>query len=142
MKPPLHLSFFRTMTPSSVANVELQPSRPACQVRIRGLSRGGFATHYELPAYCPDCGTPYPWTEERLQAARELIELAEIPADEKAALQGDLAAIAADTPRTAVAATKFKRFMGKIGPEMTGAMREILVKLATEGAKNLMFPGA
>lgn len=99
---------------------------PNCHAPIRGLARGGFALRYQIPAFCVAGGTPYPWTEERLRATRELIELAEVSADDKRSLQEDLTATTADTPRTTLAVTKIKLFLGKIGPELAGAMREIL----------------
>ena len=27
------------------------------------------------PAYCPECGTPFPWTQERLHAAQGIIDM-------------------------------------------------------------------
>lgn len=45
---------------------------PHCQEPIRGaqLYRGA---DYERPQYCHGCGRAYPWMQERLQTARELL---------------------------------------------------------------------
>ena len=37
---------------------------PACNAVIRGVvdDTWSFAFNYTVPAYCPDCGKPFPWT--------------------------------------------------------------------------------
>src|SRR5579862_2867577 len=58
-----------------------------CKAPIRGSYLApGFLTssNYPAPAFCYQCGGPYPWTERRLRAARELAEEAEgLDDDEK-----------------------------------------------------------
>lgn len=91
---------------------------------------------FPTPAYCPNCGTPYPWTEKGLEAARELTgELEGLTEGEKALLAKDLDDIIADTPRTPVAATRWKKALAKVGKETAHALREILIDIASETAK-------
>src|ERR1700685_1957291 len=54
-----------------------------CNDEIRGASRYArprdtvhgdrIAIDYVRPAYCPNCGEPYPWTDSALKAAEDLV---------------------------------------------------------------------
>lgn len=99
-----------------------------------------FGGTFTPPAYCHKCGKPFPWTEENLKAARELIDLSNIDESEKQAIKDDLPSLLSDTPRTKVAATKMSIFLSKAGREVGSAMRDILVNIASEAAKKLLFP--
>ena len=44
-----------------------------CKVSIRGGEVYASPTDYKLPYFCHSCGRPYPWMEDRLQTARELL---------------------------------------------------------------------
>jgi hypothetical protein len=51
----------------------------------------GFGAAYSPPSFCHKCGAAYPWTEAKLQAARELAdELDELSPDEIEVLKGAL----------------------------------------------------
>jgi hypothetical protein len=45
-----------------------------------------------------------------------------------------------DTPRTAVAAQRFKRLVGKMTPATASAFKAILVNVVSEGAKQMIWP--
>jgi hypothetical protein len=64
-----------------------------------------------LPAHCDECGKPYPWTESRLAAAKELIELTEADPGEQETLKESLPALTGDTPQAQVAATRMRKFL-------------------------------
>jgi hypothetical protein len=100
-----------------------------------------ISKHYPgvVPAYCGGCGEPFPWTETALAAAREYTdELDELNTEEKLALKGTFNDLTSDTPRTALAAKRFSNFMGRIGPAAGGALKQIIVSVATEAAKKSM----
>ena len=117
---------------------------PSCQTPIRGHYHvpGVIAVGWTkpVPSYCHECGKPYPWTEARLQAARELIDLADAPEAEKEALKADLPALTAETPRTQVAVARMSRFLRKAGNEVGAGLRSVLVEIATEAVKKVLFP--
>jgi hypothetical protein len=97
-------------------------------------------TSYGVPAFCRACGSAYPWTESKIEAAKQLIELAEKLDDaEKATLTADLPDLVRDTPRTQVAATRFKRLAAKVGGGITSALRDIIVDIASEAAKKVIL---
>lgn len=97
-------------------------------------------SHYRAPAFCHNCGRAYPWTDSKIEVAKELIALAEKLGDaEKAALTADLPDLVRDTPRTQVAATRFKKLATKVGGGITSALRDIVVDVASEAAKKIIL---
>jgi hypothetical protein len=44
-----------------------------CKVAIRGGEVYASTANYKLPYFCHKCGRPYPWMEDRLQTAKELL---------------------------------------------------------------------
>lgn len=98
------------------------------------------ALPYQPPAHCHECGTPYPWTAAKLEAAKELAHEAEdLTQEEREQLARSLDDIVADTPRTQLAASRFKRLMGKAGKGTAQAMRDIVVDIASEAARKSIF---
>jgi len=96
---------------------------------------------YEAPSYCGSCGEPLPWTQRRLDAAAELAaEAADLTADERAQFEESLVAISSDTPQTQLAAVRVKKVLAKAGNVAGGALRDILVDIASETAKKILWP--
>ena len=87
------------------------------------------------PSYCGQCGKPFPWTEAALTAAKEYTDELDLSQDEKTALKATLRDLTADTPRTELAARKFKGFMKRVGPAAGDILTKIIVNVATEAAK-------
>jgi len=46
-----------------------------CRAPIRGRPAHSPVLHYDLPFFChsPECGHPYPWMQDKLETARELL---------------------------------------------------------------------
>jgi len=118
---------------------------PDCKAEIRGeyevegvISIG--ASDYHAPSFCHHCGKSYPWTTSKIEAAKELIELSEhLSETDKKALSTDLPDLIRDTPRTQVAATRFKKLAAKIGGSIASALRDIVVDVASEAAKKTIL---
>lgn len=92
----------------------------------------------ERPAYCSSCGKPFPWTETALKAANEYADqLEELSAEDRAALRATFNDLTTDTPRTELAATRFKKFVRRIGPTAGDVLKNLVVNFATEAAKKL-----
>lgn len=80
-------------------------------------------------AYCHNCGKPYPWTERKIQAAVEMIDLLEgISEDEKSKLKVDIPDIMQKTPRSEVACMRYKSVLGKI----SGMARDVFVNVVSD----------
>jgi len=95
---------------------------------------------YTPPSFCPDCGKPYPWTEAKLKAARELTDLLEgLSQEEREILKKSFGDIVRDTPQTKVAAAQFKRLAAKVGKIAAEQLRELVVDIASETAKKIIL---
>ena len=87
---------------------------------------------HSAPKYCHYCGNPFPWTVTALQAARELAdELENISDGERAMLKSSIDELVKDTPKTTVAAMRFKRIVTKAGPEAASMFRDIMIGVVT-----------
>jgi hypothetical protein len=118
---------------------------PGCQAEIRGEYHSSVVSDAAFPAppFCIQCGHPFPWTKGRLDAARELaMELDGLLPEEREQLASSLDDLVRDTPRTPVAATRFKKLVSKAGAGAAGAFKDILVSVAVEAAKKTIWPQA
>jgi hypothetical protein len=83
----------------------------ACGVEIRGhyIPPGVTAVGGPLapPAFCFSCGKPFPWTIEKLSAAKDLAdELDDISAEDRAKLKTAIDDVAAGGPRAEAGAAR------------------------------------
>ena len=91
---------------------------------------------YRPPRYCGECGNPFSWTATALRTAREYTDgLDQLSAEEKAELKGTFDDLVADTPRTAISVSRFKKLMTKIGPQAGGILQKVVETVLTEAAK-------
>ncbi len=118
---------------------------PDCEFRIAGyLNMPGHVSllAYRRPAYCENCGKPYPWTDAHLRAARQLAyESTELGTDDKDLLADSLDDLVRDTPRTPVAIQRVKRVLGKVAPGVAEGFRSILVDVVSEAVRKSIWPG-
>lgn len=119
---------------------------PACGADIQGdyIVEGVITIGAEPPpppAFCHNCGKPFPWTEARLEAMRELTQEVGELGDEREKLVGSLPDLVVDTPRTQLAAARWRKALAKVGDQVKPAIMQMLIEIATEGAKKLLFPG-
>ena len=118
-----------------------------CQTDIQGHYRfpdvivAGRGYKTKPPAFCHSCGTQYPWTQARLVAARELAEELEgLSQGERQTLKVSLDDLVRDTPRTTLAATRFKRIISKAGKGAADTFKEIIIGVISEAAKKVIWP--
>jgi len=116
---------------------------PDCNSNIRGYYHIpgviGFSD-FNTPAYCYNCGSPYPWTISRLEAALELAsEFDGLTNDEKEQLKQSLPDLIKNSPKTVVAETRFKKIMKKTGKESYEGMKSILIDVVSETVKKTLF---
>ena len=105
-----------------------------CHTPIRGSYLDGLAAAgYKAPAFCINCGCPFPWTQTRITAALELAQdidtLSEV---DKALLKQCIDDLITDSPFIMVAITRLKKIMTKAGPEAALLFREILMDVTPE----------
>ena len=113
-----------------------------CGWPIAGISPNAWMSGggpYQPPRYCGECGKPFPWTEMALSAAKEYTDdLNELSPEEKTELKGTFDDLTSDTNRTPLAASRFKKFISKIGPGAGAVLQKILENIATETVKKMM----
>ena len=117
---------------------------PHCGTEIRGEYHSDVVVvaEFKAPAFCHACGKPCPWTEATLRAAQDLAAgLAGLSPEERNTLAKSLPDIIRDTPRTSLAATRFKALLAKAGPVAAEGFKKILTEMATEVAKKIIFGG-
>lgn len=117
---------------------------PTCNTPIKGEEIIGIPTfgfEPEPPKYCYKCGDPFPWTKASLEALEELAELDEsLNEDDVKNLAVTAKEILSETPKTRVAAIKFKKILSRAGSETATAARELFVDIVAETAKRTIWP--
>ncbi|MGC2424493.1 MAG: DUF2321 domain-containing protein [Nitrospirota bacterium] len=116
-------------------------SCPSCKNPIQGRYHGGGSEEYIPPSYCHNCGAAFPWIESKIKAAIELsIEDGNLNEEESKNLEESINNIVKDTPRTQVAASRFKKIMTKIGTSTAEGIKTIIVDIVSETAKKIIWP--
>lgn len=94
-----------------------------------------------IPSYCRSCGKPYPWTETVLASATELIALdTDLSSEDKDLIKSAIPDLIVDTPKTQVAAAKYQIVMSKATKFVKDGLYNLLVDVASETAKKIIFP--
>ena len=105
----------------------------------RGVLR---SVSYHPPKFCFSCGEAFPWTAAKIEAARELAnELDELSTGERQVLRSAIDDLTSDTPRTELAAHRYRRIAGKLGGGAANALKAVMLEVATEAAKKLILGG-
>ena len=115
-----------------------------CNTEIRGNYEVPdvccIGDEFLAPNFCHKCGKPYPWTESKMEAFREVTdELSELTSEDKEKLKSSLNDIVSETPKTEVAGLKYKNILGKLGKESYDCVKSILVDIASETIKKSLF---
>jgi hypothetical protein len=105
----------------------------ACQTPINHRFAG------ETHSYCAGCGKPFPWTETALTTAREYAdELEELSNEDKTILKATFTDLTVDSPKTEIAASRFKSILRKLAPDAAETIRKTIVEIASETAVKLL----
>jgi hypothetical protein len=99
---------------------------------------------YTVPAYCFNCGSPFPWTaaQTRLEAAKELADDAEgLSAEDRERLKESLDDISRDSPSSHAAASRLKRLTSTVRGPTGVALQELITEIAADTAKKTLLGG-
>lgn len=108
-----------------------------CEEPIRGAAVHSRVRSYSRPLYCHKCGKPYPWMEDRLKTARELLEHDEkLSLDDRTRLWEDLQYVMSD-PKSDLAPAKKKLIELKL-EKATKYVREFVLDLMAKTAAELI----
>lgn len=87
----------------------------------------------ELPAYCYNCGQPFPWTESLLNTADEIVELSDFLTDEqKEQLKKCFPNLITDTIESNIAAIKFSKLFAKLEPFAKESLKNLLLEYISD----------
>jgi hypothetical protein len=121
-----------------------QPTITACKkcaTPIRGYLRDSYPTPYLIPSFCYKCGAAYPWTETKISVANEMTrELDQLSEEEKKQLASSLDDLVRESPKTTLAANRFKKLMTKAGAVAAESFKKVLVDVVSETAKKILWP--
>lgn len=87
---------------------------PSCGSVIRGVVNDSWSYVYDftVPAYCPDCGKPFPWTVAAIETASALLDVApELAPEHRELFRKLIPDAVSETPRTPLAAAACKRLL-------------------------------
>lgn len=118
---------------------------PECNAMIKGyyIPKDAFfeSPHsFQIGMFCDECGKPYPWTVEKIQATKDLIdELDELKQEERDKLKNSIYDLLADTPRSEVAVTVFKKNIPKINKALAKTLLDMVVSIATDTIKKSLL---
>jgi hypothetical protein len=112
-----------------------------CCQSIRGRMRGSLsASAISAPPFCQYCGTAFPWTASKLEAARELVDELGLNIPEKSLLNESIDDLVRDTPKAQAAAVRFSRLTERAKPVVKEGFKTLLVEVVSESVKKLMWP--
>jgi hypothetical protein len=117
---------------------------PNCKTPIRGDYHSDEVAVLAMyvtpaPAFCFQCGQPFPWTVEKLRAAKDLADEVEgLTSDDRTKLKDALDDISKVGPRNEVGAARIKRLLANATTATGKALWKIAIDVATEAAKKAM----
>jgi hypothetical protein len=115
---------------------------PSCETAIRGFFHDpmGLGFSYAAPAFCYNCGNPFPWTTTRLRAAEDLAdELDDLAPNDRESLKKSLHDLVRETPKTRLAETRFKKIMRKVGRDGYDGMKALLSDIVSDVVRKTIF---
>lgn len=117
---------------------------PHCDASIHGEYHvdGVFVPgkKYIVPSYCHHCGNPYPWTEQILNNAVELLALDdELDEQTKELIKTAIPDLLVDTPATPLATAKYQKGISRAGSVLKNSFYQLLVDVVSETVKKTLF---
>jgi len=110
-----------------------------CRAPIRGLLAHAPMRHYDLPFFChaSECGLPYPWMQDKLETARELLyDMENLSFNERNELWNLLNFVMSD-PKSEWVPAKIKLIAIRLA-KVSKASREVLLDFTAKVAAEVM----
>jgi hypothetical protein len=119
---------------------------PGCSSPLRGaFIHYRYGKQYtdairRVPAFCEKCGQSFPWTQSRIEAARNLADGLELDVPERSLLEASIDEIIRDTPKAPAEAVRFKALVERAKPFALEAFKQVLGAVVSEGVKKIIWP--
>ncbi|OEL06868.1 hypothetical protein AST13_02190 [Staphylococcus xylosus] len=114
-----------------------------CSAPIQGYYYiPGFlgSSDYQVPYYCHECGSAYPWTDKILENAVELVSLDdELSEEHKTIIKNSIPDLIVDSPTTPLAQAKYKKYMSHAADYVQEGARNLLIDVVSESVKKALF---
>lgn len=95
---------------------------------------------YELPYYCHNCGSKYPWTRKLLENAVELVSLDdELPDEHKKIIKNAIPDLIIESSTTPAAQAKYKKYVSNAASYVQEGLRNLLIDVVSETVKKSIF---
>ncbi len=112
-----------------------------CKTPIRGRLAHSTVGHYDLPFFChtPECGLPYPWMQDKLETAHELLDDIEDLSPEERDELWDLLKFVMSDPNSDWAPAKTKLIgikLAKAGKASREVLLDFTAKVSAEVIKS------
>lgn len=115
---------------------------PECNKPIAGEIHYSnvFGAHgFKLPGFCIECGKPYPWTKQKIAAAKTLAsEVEGITSDQVQVLEASILQISQDNPQAQVGAARINKIMKSVTGTTGEILHKLIVDIASETAKKVL----
>jgi hypothetical protein len=109
---------------------------PNCHREIRNESLesllSAIPSPTQLPSFCIDCGSPYPWVQWKIDTISGLIDQAEGDKGEAQDLKDLLPSIVRETSETPLAIARWKGFLNSVVPSIREAFIKNLAQVGLE----------
>ncbi len=115
---------------------------PECHQLIAGEIHYSniFGGHnFKLPAFCIECGMPYPWTTAKQNAAKELSNELKLSIEDQKTLETSIDQISKNNAQAQVGATRINRIMKNIKSTTGEILHKLIVDIASETAKKVLI---
>jgi hypothetical protein len=117
---------------------------PDCNTNIRGhYYVAGIVTlgeEFKPPLFCYNCGSAFPWTVTLMEEAVECVDSTNsLTNDELERFRKDLCEIVKDSPKVQASSLRIKSTLQKIGTVGANCVKEIIVQIASETAKKIIW---
>lgn len=115
-KAPLRGAYYARKPMYGSANYDIW-SGTSSKAPIIGYTDQRIAHDVNIPAYCHNCGEPYPWTVARLQAFETIVDsLDDVSPELKTKLKEFFPDIITQTPRSELAVIFLEKALKAAGP--------------------------
>lgn len=123
-----------------------KPTRPFCsQCGEQILSNCPNCCHYittlisddiKVPNYCFNCGNAFPWTQNLIDNAVEIISLdEELSENQKEIIKNAIPDLIIESSSTPVAQAKYKKYMSRAAEYVQEGTRNLLIDVVSETVK-------
>ena len=118
---------------------------PECNSNVRGdyYTPDAFlvvvgSSSWTLDSFCCNCGQPFPWTEQKIAAAQELVNELGLDEADRQSLEQAIPDLSSDSPKTELAVSRYSRIRSKVTGVAASALDKAVGAIATAAAKQLL----